>query len=105
MIISATIGGSGDTMQEGETVFEASRQQLAPAFFKMLENRRVDAEIAVADESVTDDVFDNSTSEDLMMSSAIVDGKVKSAVGSHDVASGLVQMKLEEAYYSQGGHC
>ena len=92
----SSIGGSSDTIQEGETVFRASHQQLAPAFFKMLENRRVDAEIAVADESVTDDVFENSTAEDLVMSNAIVDGKEQSAVGSRDVASGFVQMKLEE---------
>ena len=46
----SNIGGSSDTIQEGETVFGASHQQLAPAFFKMLENRRTDAEIAVADE-------------------------------------------------------
>ena len=99
--ISATIGGSGDTIQEGETVFGASRQQLAPATFKMLENLRVDAEIAVADESITEDVFDNSTAEDLVMSNAIVDCQDASAVGSRDVASGLVQMKLEEPDYSE----
>ena len=93
--ISATIGGSGDTIQEGETVFGGSHQQLAPAFFKMLENRRVDAEVAVADESVTDDIFDDSTAEELVMSGAIVDGHDKSAVGSRDVASSSVQIKME----------
>ena len=98
----SNIGGSGDTIQEGETVFGASHQQLAPAFFKMLENRRVDAKIAVADESVTDDAFENSTAEDLMMTNATVDGQDESAVGSRDVASGLVQMKTEEPDYSEG---
>ena len=68
----------------------------------MLENRRVAAEIAVADESVTDDVFDNSTAEDLVMSNATVDGQTESAVRSRDVASGLVQMKLEEPDCSEG---
>ena len=63
-----------------------------PATLKMLENRNVDAEIAVADKSVTDDVFDNSTAEDLVMSNAIVDGQDESAVGSRDVASCLVQI-------------
>ena len=90
----SNIGGSSNTIQEGEIVFGASRQQLVPGTLKMLENRRVDAEIAVADVSVTDDVFDNSTAEDLVMSNAIVDGQDASAVGSRDVASGLVQMKL-----------
>ena len=84
----SNIGGSSDTIQESETVFGASHQQLSPAFFKRLENRRVDAEIAVADESVTD--------------GAIVDGQVKTAVGSRDVASGLVQIKLEDQDYSEG---
>ena len=72
-----------------------------PATLKMLENRRVDAEIAVADESVTDDVFDNSTAEDLVMSNAIVDGQDESAAGSRDVATGLVHMKTEEPDYSE----
>ena len=99
--ISATVGGSGNTIQEGEIVFGASRQQLVPATLKMLENGRVDAEIAMADESVTDDVFDNATAEDLVMSNAIVDGQDESAVRSRDVASGLVQMKLEEPDYSE----
>ena len=59
-----------------------------PATLKMLENRRVDAEIAVADESVTDDIFNNSTAEDLVISNAIVNGQNESAVRSRDVASG-----------------
>ena len=90
----SNIGGSGDTIQGGETVFGTLRQQLVPATLKILEN--ADAEIAVTDESVTDDVFDNSTAEDLVISNAIVDGQIESAVRSRDVASGLVQMKLEE---------
>ena len=72
-----------------------------PLTLKMPENRRVDAEIAVADESVTDDVFDNSTAENLVMSNAIVDGQDESAVESRDVASALVHMKTEEPDYSE----
>ena len=89
---TATVAGSGDTIQEDELVFETLRQQLAPENFKMLENRSFDAEIAVADESVFGDVLDHSTAEKLMM----LDGQDGSGVDSRDVIFGLVQMKLEE---------
>ena len=95
----SNIGGSGDSIQEGETVFGTSRQQLVPATLKLLEN--ADAEFAVADESVTDDVFENSTAEELVMSNATVDGQDESAVGSRDVTSCLVHIKLEEPDYSE----
>ena len=95
----SSIGGSGDTIQGGETVFGTSRQQLVPATLKILEN--ADAEIAVVDESVTDDVFENLTAENLVMSNATVDVQDESAVGSRDVASGLVHMKMEEPDYSE----
>ena len=89
---TATVGGSGDTIQEDELVFETLRQQPAPENFKMLENRSLDAEIEVADESVFGDVLDHSTAGELMM----LDGQDGSGVDSRDVIFGLVQMKLEE---------
>ena len=93
---NATVGGSGDTIQEDELVFETLRQQLAPENFKMLENRSFDAEIAVADESVFGDVLEHSTAEELVKSYAFINEQDGSGDGSGDVVCGLVQMKLEE---------
>ena len=93
---NATVGGSGDTIQEDELVFETLRQQLAPEKFKVLENRSFDAEIAVADESVFGDVLEHSTAEELVKSYAFINEQDGSGDGSGDVVCGLVQMKLEE---------
>ena len=93
---NATVGGSGDTLQEDELVFETLRQQLAPENFKMLENRNFDAEIAVADESVFGDVLGHSTVDELVKSDAFINGQDGSGDGSGDVVCGLVQMNLEE---------
>ena len=105
---TATVGGSGDIIQEDELVSETfkmfqkqvqkqvqkcfKKKMLAPENFKMLENWSFDAEIAVADESVFGDVLDHSTAEELML----LDGQDGSGVDPRDVVSGLVQMKLEE---------
>ena len=93
---NATVGGSGDIIQEDELVFETLRQQLAPENFKVLENRSFDAEIAVADESVFGDVLEHSTAEELVKSDAFINEQDGSGDGSGDVVCGLVQMKLEE---------
>ena len=93
---NAIVGGSGDTIQEDELVFETLRQQLAPENFKVLENRSFDAEIAVADESVFGDVLEHSTAEELVKSYAFINERDGSGDGSGDVVCGLVQMKLEE---------
>ena len=80
------------------------RQHLALATFKKPENQNqsYDAEIAVEEESVLDNVFVHSTAEELVMFNAFVEGQVGSGVGSHDEVCGLVQMKLEEPGNSEG---
>ena len=97
-----TVGGSGDTIQECETNFGTSRQQLTRAIFKKLENQNFDAEIALADESVIDNVYDHSTVEELLMSDDFVDGQFGSGVGSRDVIYGLVQIQMDKRGYSEG---
>ena len=93
--IAATVGGIGDTIQEGGTVFGNFRQHLAPASFKSPENQSYN-EIAVTDESVFDKIFHHLTAEKLAKFDAFVEGQDGSGVGSHDVVCGLGQIKLEE---------
>ena len=94
--VPATVGGSGDTIQEGGIVFGTLRQHLAPPTLKKAENQSYDAEIEVDDESVFENVFDHSSAEELVMLDVSVEGQNRSGFGSHDVVCGLVQMKLEE---------
>ena len=95
--ISTTARDSGDTTQEDETSFRTSLQ-LVPAVFKKLKNQSFDAEIAAVVESVTYDVCDHSTAEELVMSDNFIDGQDGSCVGSRDVIFRLVEMKLEEPF-------
>ena len=95
-------GGCGDTIQEAEIVFGNFRQQLVTATFKMLENQSFDAEIAVADESVFDDVLDYSTVEKFVMSDAFADGQDGSGSGSREMVFDIAQLKLAEPGYSEG---
>ena len=94
--ISATVGGSADTIHQCGSCFGTSRQQLAPVTFSVVENQSFDAKIAVANESVIYDVCDHPTAMELVMSDALPDSQVGSGVGSGDVVFGLVQMRLEE---------
>ena len=87
----ATVGGSGDTIREGENFFGTLRQQLAPAIFEKLTDQVFNAEIAAAVESVTHDVCDYSTAEELVMSETFIVGQD----GICDVNFGLVEKKLE----------
>ena len=70
-------------MQESESGFVTSRQKLAPAIFKMVENRSFDAEQVAGDESVTYD--DHSTAEELVMSNVLAGGQDGCRVCSRDV--------------------
>ena len=98
--ISLTAGGSDDTVQIGKTVFGIWHQQLAPETFENLEHQRYDGKIALTDESVIDDVFEHSTSKELVMPGAFVNGQDGSFIGSRDVVFGSVRMKWEEPGYS-----
>ena len=72
--IFATVGCRIDDIQEGKTCFGTSSLRPLAAAFRMLVKQSCDEKIAVADESVIDDVFDHSTAEELVMSIAFVYG-------------------------------
>ena len=95
-IISATVGGSCNYTQERKNGYRTFRQQLAPAIFKMVENKSFGAEKAVADESVVYDVYDHSTAEEILISDVFVNHHDRSVVGLHSMVFDLVQMKFEK---------
>ena len=100
--VATTVGGSDDTIQEGGTFFGTLRQHLAPAIFKKPENQSYDAEIAVTDESVFENVLNLSTAE-LVIFDAFVKSLNGTVVGSHDMFFGLVQMKFEKPERKKNG--
>ena len=55
----------------------------------MLENRSFDAVILVADESAIDDIFNHSTTDELVRSDSFNDDPDRSVVGSLDVVFGF----------------
>ena len=69
-----------------------------PATLEGVESQSFNAGIAAAVESVTFDVCDHSTAEELVISDTFIDGQDGSGVRSGDVVCGLVQMKLEEPH-------
>ena len=100
--VAATVGGSGDTKQEGGIVFGTLRQQLVAATVKLVENQSYDAETVVPDETVFDNVFERSTAEELVMFNAFVEGQDRNGVRLRNVVCSLVQMKLEGPGNSEG---